>query len=105
MSAKICVAVAVALTVAGCSGRAGPAPTKSAEAGAEAPLSVSSHGCATSFRSPSAGPRTFSVRNDDVQPLAVTLIDADTGSVLGEVRLLDPGTTRPLSLSLAVGRI
>lgn len=103
MSAKICFALALALTVTACSRAPHPTAATGSDAAAEPGLTVSSHGCVGDWQPPAAGQRSFAVHNVDTQPLGVTLINADSGSVLAEVRQLDPGTTRPVAVNLPAG--
>jgi high-affinity iron transporter len=57
---------------------------------------VSPASCVGRWRALPPGPQRYALVNAGDQPLRVTLIDATSGDVYGQVTQLDPGTHRPL---------
>jgi len=93
---------AVLCLLPGCSGAsAGHVPAAATVSGTL--ITVSANACGSSWRHPSPGLWTFQVHNAGTSAVDVSLTNAGTGGVYGEIEGLGPGTTRPMTVSVGSG--
>src|SRR5580704_4867778 len=83
----------VLLTLSGCGAR-GPR--------SEA-IAVTANSCAHGWRAPHSGPATFEVTNHNLVTVDVQLRSTGGQLAFAEIPTLGPGTTRPLTVTLAPG--
>jgi iron uptake system component EfeO len=75
--------------------------TSGSEVGTRVTVSVSS--CGGGWKSSAAGLQHFTLVNTDTRSGEVSLTDAHTGAVYADVEPLGPGTSNPLTITLAAG--
>jgi len=85
--------ILIALTLAGCSGGSGRSTD----------VSVTASHCAPGWHAPRSGTTTFQVANRTTQTLDIQLRATGGQLAYAEIPTLGPGTTRPLTVTLAPG--
>lgn len=95
------LALVVALLVAG--GYAGGLWGGHGDADAGRRIDVSARGCASGWTPGPAGRQAYDVHNAGSSPLRVTVVDAATGQIYGQLWLLAAGTTRRFEFTLPSG--
>lgn len=66
-------------------------------------VDVSAHTCASGWKPGPAGRQGYDVRNVGSSPLRLTVVDAKTGAIYGQLWLLAAGTTRRFEFTLPSG--
>lgn len=74
-----------------------------AEADATPRVDVSAHTCASGWTPGPAGRQGYDVRNTGGSPLRVTVVDASTGAIYGQLYLLAAGTTQRFQFTVPSG--
>lgn len=73
------------------------------DTGASHRIDVSAHTCASGWTPGPAGKQAYEVRNTGSSPLRVTVVDAETGEIYGQLWLLAAGTTQHFEFTLPSG--